>query len=145
MVPLRDTPIVEVLSISIGPVILISGIGLLLLSLTNRYGRVIDRARHLGDLRRKSGNTCQFTGAQIGILRKRAHIIRLSISFAVWALLFAAVLVIGIFLSSLVRLPASGFIVAMFVGCLLCLIVALMFFLLDINQSLRALDLDLRE
>ena len=35
------------LQLSIGPVILISGIGLILLSMTNRFGRVIDRARHL--------------------------------------------------------------------------------------------------
>ena len=35
------------LQVAIGPVILISGVGLLLLTLTNRYGRTIDRARHI--------------------------------------------------------------------------------------------------
>ena len=49
--------VVPVLQISIGPVILISGVGLLLLSLTNRYGRVIDRSRFLGDGLRKSGDS----------------------------------------------------------------------------------------
>ena len=37
--------IVPVLQIAIGPVILISGVGLLLLTMTNRLGRAIDRAR----------------------------------------------------------------------------------------------------
>ena len=32
---------------AIGPVILISGVGLLLLTMTNRLGRTIDRARQL--------------------------------------------------------------------------------------------------
>lgn len=35
------------LQIAIGPVILVSGVSLLLLSMTNRLGRVIDRARDL--------------------------------------------------------------------------------------------------
>src|SRR5258706_5443483 len=39
--------IVPVLQVATGPVILISGIGLLLLTMTNRLGRTIDRARQL--------------------------------------------------------------------------------------------------
>jgi hypothetical protein len=41
------TELIPVLQMAIGPVILISGVGLLLLSMTNRLGRVIDRARLL--------------------------------------------------------------------------------------------------
>ena len=37
--------LIPVLQTAIGPVILISGIGLLLLTMTNRLGRAIDRAR----------------------------------------------------------------------------------------------------
>ncbi|WP_345111750.1 DUF2721 domain-containing protein [Candidatus Villigracilis vicinus] len=39
--------LIPVLQTAIGPVILISGVGLLLLSMTNRLSRVIDRARNL--------------------------------------------------------------------------------------------------
>src|SRR3974390_3102505 len=39
--------VVQILTGSIAPVIVISGIGLLLLSISNRYGRVLDRARAL--------------------------------------------------------------------------------------------------
>ena len=35
------------LQVAIGPVILISGVGLLLLTMTNRLGRAIDRARQM--------------------------------------------------------------------------------------------------
>jgi hypothetical protein len=41
------TEVISVLQTAIGPVILISGVRLLLLSMTNRLGRVIDRARVL--------------------------------------------------------------------------------------------------
>jgi len=46
--------LIPVLQVAIGPVILISGIGLLLLGMTNRYGRTIDRARELAQVRRAS-------------------------------------------------------------------------------------------
>jgi hypothetical protein len=39
--------LIPVLQTAIGPVILISGVGLLLLTMTNRLGRAIDRARIL--------------------------------------------------------------------------------------------------
>jgi hypothetical protein len=39
--------LIPILQVSIGPVILISGVGLLLLTLTNRLGRIVDRSRIL--------------------------------------------------------------------------------------------------
>ena len=39
--------LIPILAASIAPVIVISGVGLRLLSMTNRYSKVIDRAREL--------------------------------------------------------------------------------------------------
>lgn len=51
------TQLIPTLQLAIGPVILISGVGLLLLSMTNRFGRIIDRARALNrDLRGARGS-----------------------------------------------------------------------------------------
>ena len=44
---MRLIDLVPILQMAVGPVILISGVGLLLLSMTNRLGRVIDRSRLL--------------------------------------------------------------------------------------------------
>ena len=41
------TELVPILQLAIGPVILISGVGMLLLTFTNRFGRVVDRTRGL--------------------------------------------------------------------------------------------------
>ena len=41
--------LVPILQTAIGPMILISGLGLLLLTMTNRLGRIIDRSRALLD------------------------------------------------------------------------------------------------
>ena len=43
----RLSDLIPTLQLAIGPMILISGVGLLLLSMTNRFGRIIDRARLL--------------------------------------------------------------------------------------------------
>ena len=40
--------LLPILQTAIGPVILVSGVGLLILSMTNRLGRAIDRARIFG-------------------------------------------------------------------------------------------------
>jgi hypothetical protein len=68
--------LVPVLQLAIGPVILISGVSLLLLTLTNRFGRLLDRARLLS--RERAAATEDATGvrAQIDILHRRATSLR---------------------------------------------------------------------
>lgn len=136
---------VTILEISIGPVILISGVGLLLLSLTNRYGRIIDRARFLGDLVRKTGDGDKHIMAQIAILRGRARLLRTSIALAATSVLCAAVLVIGIFVGAISGISTSAFIAVMFCACLLSLVISLACFIHDVNRSLAALDLDMQD
>lgn len=133
--------VVPILQISVGPVILISGVGLLLLSLTNRYGRVIDRSRFLGETLRKGGTEDFHTREQIEILQHRARLLRASITFGAISVLCAAVLVIGIFVLSLIHVSPSAFVVVMFCSCMLSLIGSLVCFIKDVNQSLAALDL----
>jgi hypothetical protein len=136
------TEIIKVLQIAVSPVILISGVGMLLLSITNRYGRVIDRSRVLGDEARKSGHACGHVWEQVGILLKRARLLRASIICGVTAVLCAAVLVIGLFLGSVLGIAPAVFVVILFSACMLLLIASLVLFLRDINLSLAALDLD---
>jgi len=45
MLAVETSEIVPVLQTAISPVVLISGVGLLLLTMTNRLGRIVDRAR----------------------------------------------------------------------------------------------------
>jgi hypothetical protein len=140
---MESNEIGPVLQVAISPVILISGVGLLLLSITNRYGRVIDRSRFLGDGVRKSGGAQGHVGQQLEILLRRARLLRMSITFGVTAVLCAAVLIIGLFLGSISHVAATAFVVVMFSSCMLCLVGSLVFFLRDVNLSLAALDLDM--
>src|ERR1051325_9516123 len=71
--------LVPILQLAVGPVILISGVGLLLLTLTNRFGRLLDRGRQLNHEQAPSPEVAADVRAQIAILHRRAAILRFSI------------------------------------------------------------------
>ena len=141
---MRFDELVPILQAAIGPVILISGVGLLLLTMTNRFGRVLDRARQIAQALRHDPQTeREALLAQLRILNKRAQLVRLSISFATLSVLLAAILVIALFLTAFLKVETVLLSVSLFVGCLAALIVSLLLFLEDINLSLAALKLEL--
>src|SRR4030095_11261458 len=107
--------LVPVLQLAVGPVILISGVGLLLLSMTNRLGRAIDRARILRSQWSLAEPLAQNRiTAQLGILWRRADVIRQSIFLASMSLLLAACLTITLFVAALMRWDAGGILVCLF-------------------------------
>jgi len=75
--------LIPLLQIAVGPVILISGVGLLLLSMTNRFGRIIDRSRQLSALLRLAKEAERdVVISQIRILTTRAFFVRQAITLA---------------------------------------------------------------
>ena len=138
--------LIPVLQTAIGPVILISGVGLLLLTMTNRLGRVIDRSRILSrDLRKAEEADRTLIRGQLDILTRRAQLIRSAIALASISVLLASILVIVLFLTALFQLEDAWLITALFIGCMLALIGSLIAFIRDINLSLVALRLELGE
>lgn len=132
------------LQVAIGPVILISGVGLLMLSMTNRLGRAIDRSRLVTEAYRnaKPEDRPRLKG-QMEILWKRAHLIRASIVWAASAVLLVALLIIFLFVSTLLELPTGPLIAILFGACMAALIVSLVYFIRDINLSLQALRVEM--
>jgi len=129
---------------AIGPVILISGVGLLLLTMTNRLGRAIDRARLLKhELAVRTGHERDQTVAQVTILYRRAKIIRLSITLAATSAALAAVLIVVLFMTALLQAQEGILIGLLFVACMVALFASLAAFICDINLSLHALKLEL--
>jgi hypothetical protein len=138
--------LIPVLQTAIGPVILISGVGLLLLTMTNRLGRVIDRARILASqVNQADDSTRQNKGAQLVILWRRARLIRLSITLTAFSALFAAILVVVLFLTAILRIESAWLIGGLFILDMASLIGALIYFLQDINLSLEAVKIEIQE
>jgi hypothetical protein len=144
MAPLTVAQLIQLLQVAVGPVVLTSGIGLLLLSMTNRLGRVVDRARAL--VRELDGLTVQEQGrlrAQLHVLTRRAGLLRTAIIFSTISILLAVLLVLTLFVTAIFQEQAAWLIGTLFVGTLLALVVSLIAFILDLNQSLVAFKMDL--
>jgi hypothetical protein len=139
----RFPDLVPILQVAIGPVILISGVGLLLLTMTNRFGRIIDRTRQLSrELRSAQSPEPGRIVAQLDILLARARIVRGAIAAASVSVLLAAILIIVMFIGALFKLPSAALVVGLFTCCLAFLIGSLVLFIREVNLSLRALFLE---
>src|SRR6266853_5155505 len=109
---MRLTDLVPILQMAIGPTILISGVGLLLLSMTNRLGRIIDRSRLLAEaLRKGEANEHARLASQLEILSRRAGLIRVAIILATLSVLLAGVLIIALFLAALFNLEMGALVI----------------------------------
>jgi Protein of unknown function (DUF2721) len=146
MPPVSLEQIIPELRDAIGPVILISGVGLLLLTMTNRLGRTIDRARQLkAELSKRSDKDRDQIQAQVAIIYQRAKVIRLSIGLASLSAVLAALLIIILFVTALMQSQQGLFAGLVFIAAMVSLLASLIVFMWDINLSLHALKLELED
>jgi hypothetical protein len=136
--------LIPVLQTAIGPVILISGLGLLLLTMTNRLGRTIDRSRELLEEYTDLSTTARSqVDREIIVLWKRAQYVRAAILLATATCLGAATIIILLFITSLFRIEVPLLVATVFIVSMISLISSLVFFLLDVNLTLSALRIEL--
>jgi Cu/Ag efflux pump CusA len=136
--------LIPVLQTAVGPVILISGVGLVLLSLTNRFGRAVDRTRQiLREMRAAPEDVRKRLAGQVANLYERARLIQRAIIFSTISLLFAAVLIITLFFTALMKWESALAVSLLFICCLVSLIISLIAFIMDIRLSLQALKMEM--
>lgn len=139
----ETSQLVTVLQTAIGPVVVVSGVGLLLLTMTNRLGRIVDRSRALAhEARETSGPEKESITAQLRILGERAELVRRAIALAAFCVLFAAILVITLFVTALFEADLPWLVAGLFILSMLCLIASLVEFIRDVNKSLQATALE---
>jgi len=137
--------LVPILQMAVGPVILISGVGLLLLTLTNRFGRMVDRTRiMIREIPEAASNPAEAANLneQLLILQRRSHILRLSIGLGALSVLCVGVLILGLFVAAVSRVEMAGLLVGIFCASILGLIGSMIAFIIDMNLSLKAAQLD---
>lgn len=142
---LGSDALLPMIQLAITPVILITGLGSLMLTMTNRLGRIVDRTRILaGQARTASGEERAHVESQLRILFRRAKLVRMAVSLATMSMFVSGLLVVAIFLSALSGLEAGPVLLALFVAAIGLLLGALVYFLRDINVTLTALALEVR-
>jgi hypothetical protein len=142
---IQPTELTGILQASISPVALISGVGLLLLSMTNRFGRTADRARILvARLNAAAPQEREYLDTQIRILYRRSGILRAAILLASASILFASLLIVALFTAFLVGTRIENYAILLFAMSFLGLIASVVLFIQDMRLALAALRLEVR-
>ncbi|MDB6018363.1 MAG: hypothetical protein JWR19_2852 [Pedosphaera sp.] len=130
----------RVLQASISPVALVSGIGLLILSQTNRFSRVTERLRELAQERQELPEKFHGLSRQIVIFNQRAHLLRSAIGASLICALLASTMVLVIFAIAALDLHLHLLVLSLFALSLLSLIISLILFICDMHLSLKAVE-----
>jgi hypothetical protein len=130
----------------ITPVALISGIGLLLLTVTNRLGRTIDRTRQLVDeMDRPEVRKKQEKKNEINILYRRSRYLRLSIGAMVISVISSSLIIPLLFFMTLFGFDLRIIGYSLFVLSILTILISSIYLFVDVRLSLHALKLEVRE
>jgi len=136
--------LIAILQASLTPVVLISGVGLLLLSMTNRIARPLDRIRFLGKELKTASNTNQnYYFRQIEILYKRCFLLKKAITASVVSIISISIIILLLFITATFSLKLNLLIECVFIAGLFTLVLSLIYFLKDIGASLRSVQIEM--
>ena len=130
----------RLLQLSVSPVVLISGVGLLLLSVTNRLGRAIDRSRTIAqELDKEDSGEVREGREQLRIIVHRAKCLRISVSLIVLSIFFSCLMILFLFVLIFFDLHWEYPVLLSFCLSLVSLLAAMIYLLADVYLSLKAL------
>jgi hypothetical protein len=134
--------IAQIIQLSVAPVFLLAAVGTLLVVLTSRLARVVDRSRTL-DLEIREGHSPygddNYHTGELRVLDQRMNWINRAITLATIGNLFVCLVVVALFSGALLDLDLSRPIAALFIAAMAALIGALTAFLVEISFARKML------
>lgn len=136
------TSLLPIIQLAITPVILISGMGALMITLTNRMARIVDRTRVLAEAIPFATPADRIhLESQLDIMWRRALLLRRAVTSNGLSMLVSCLLVVAIFASAMLGWRLQVLMLVLFAASIVFLITSLVDFLRDIFVSLHALNL----
>ncbi len=127
----------------ITPVAMISGVGLLLLTITNRLGRVVDRTRQLvAELDRSEAKREKIRMNQVQILMRRGQLLKYSITWLLIGMIASCLIIPLLFVMSLTGTDLKSIGYSLLIISIFSLLLSLIYFFHDILLSLNAVRLE---
>ena len=137
---LHVAAIAHVIQAAVAPVFLLAGVSGLLSVLTNRLGRIIDRARIIEDqLKASSGGTNEEARQRLHTFSQRARLVNASISLCTACASMVCLVIMALFAGAFVNLDLSRLIALLFIAAMISLFTALVCFLREIRIATRHL------
>ncbi len=126
---------------ALGPVFLISGVGITLSMLTARLARIVDRARTLEDRREATTDEKRIADIDqdLKYIVRRTRYINGAIILSTLSAFFTALVVTLLFASAFSPLSVGAIIAILFVLSLLALVISFAMFLIEIRVATRSL------
>ena len=135
--------IAHAIQLAVAPILLLSGVGVLLGVLTNRLARIVDRARIAEaklDAAATEGERRDLDG-KLQVLARRARYINTAITLITITALFVSLVVALLFASTFVPINLAAYVAVLFVASMLTLVVGLLSFLLEVRISIASLTI----
>jgi len=137
---LTNLSIATTIQIAVAPVFLLAGISGLLMVMTNRLGRIIDRTRALRVSNRViSEEQRRFVDNELFALEKRGRYINFAIASASTSALSVCLVIFTLFMSQFVHVEMGEVVAVLFMICMIALISALILFLGEVFVAARTM------
>ena len=131
--PPGSSDVAHVIQLSVAPVFLLSGVGVMLNVLTSRLARIVDRARAFENrLADASADEKKDLHAKLRTLSRRATLVGRAVALSTTCALLVCVVVVTLFVGAFTGFELSSVVAVLFVAAMLALIGALVFFLREI-------------
>jgi hypothetical protein len=138
------SPVAHLIQLAIAPVFLLTGVGSILSVLTNRMGRIVDRARLLEkNLADANAEEQERIHLELHRLSKRAHLINWAISLSTTCALLICTLIAALFVGDTLTIYMAKVVALLFITAMLSLIGALLCFLREIYFAFQNLRIGL--
>jgi hypothetical protein len=140
-VDLQTENVAHLIQLALGPVFLISGVGITLSMLTQRLARIVDRARNLEEQRESATDPIKLKGIDkdLRVIWRRSRYMNVAIALSTVAALLTTLVVTLLFASEFTRMSVGGVIAVMFVASMVCLSTAFLMFLIEVRIAINTL------
>ncbi len=138
--------LIKFLQSCISPIVLISGVGLILLSLNNRLARTIDKSRMIVN-EMKNGQVVDKDKKrlELKILFKRSKILRNSIISISFSILSSSLIIPVLLLMNLFHVNLKFLGILFFLFSIIGIILSAVFLLIDVILTLKALEFEVKD
>jgi len=146
-VDLQTENVAHIIQLALGPVFLLSGVGITLSMLTQRLSRIVDRARTLEDRREVTNSEpkLKIIDKDLRVILRRARYINSAIALCTTSALLTALVVTLLFASAFTPMSVGAVIAVMFVASMVCLSTAFLMFLFEVRIATNTLRIGVQK
>jgi hypothetical protein len=140
-----DLAVAHAIQLAVAPVFLLSAIAAILVVMTNRLSRIIDRARVLeAGLESAPEAMVASRRVDLGVLSRRAKLINRAITLCTTTALLVCTVIAMMFLSASLHFDATLPVTVLFIAAMLTFFVGLVYFLREIYVATVSLRIGAR-